>query len=90
MLWIGRAININIVVGCWNQSGPLAEVKALKAASSYATFLGSWYGPVYISFPLEYGCCLQQRLQEIKAADRGMTGCILPLAWGDEDQLLQT
>jgi len=38
MLWIGRAININIDIGCWNQSGSLTEVKALKTASSYATF----------------------------------------------------
>lgn len=72
MLWIGKAININIDIGCWNQSGPLAEVKALKTASSYATFfLGNWYGPVYISFPPENRYCLQQRLQEIKAADGG-------------------
>lgn len=48
-------------------------------------FLGNWYGPVYISFPPENGCCLQQRLQEIKAADGGLTDCILCLClrrWG--------
>lgn len=48
-------------------------------------FLGSWYGPAYISFPPENGCCLQQRLQEIKAADGGLTDCILCLCsrrWG--------
>lgn len=38
MLWIRRAININIDIGCWKQSGPLAEVKALESASSYGTF----------------------------------------------------
>lgn len=48
-------------------------------------FWGNWYGPVCVSFPPESGCCIQQRLQEIKAADRGMTGCILCLClrrWG--------
>lgn len=36
-LQIRTAININIEMGCWNQSGPFAEAKALKAASSYGT-----------------------------------------------------
>lgn len=38
MCWIRRAININIDVGCWNWSGPFAEVKAFKTAFSYTTF----------------------------------------------------
>lgn len=81
MLWIGRAININTDIGCWNQSALLAEVKTLKAASSYATFFyAAGMALSTFLFHQNMDVASNRGYKRLRQQTGGMRGYILPLA----------